>query len=146
MANDNEQVDWDKVNRGKVRYGFALELYKTGGELTNSKMGRIEAFVDYVMDGMGGLKKTMTSTKPTKKKKEPERSDELLSKEACQDIITTASEGSKAFIKGMVHIDAEGLKEDDLKKVLSALDSGKITMDNLQSSLDKIYVIKQGYK
>ena len=146
MANDNEQVDWDKVNRGNVRYGLALELYKKGGELTNSKMGRIEAFVDYVMDGMGGLKKTMTATKPTKKKKEPERSDELLSKEACQDIITTATEGSNAFIKGMVHIDAEGLKEDDLKKVLSALDSGKITMDNLQSSLDKIYVIKQGYK
>jgi len=146
MANDNEQVDWDKVNRGKVRYGFALELYKKGGDLKPSEMGRIEAFVDYVMDGMGGLKKTMTSTKPTKKKKEPERSDGLMSKEACQDIITTATEGSKAFIKGMVHIDAEGLKEDDLKKVLSALDSGKITMDNLQSSLDKIYVIKQGYK
>jgi len=146
MANDNEQVDWDKVNRGKVRYGFALELYKKGGDLKPSEMGRIEAFVDFVMDSADGLKKTMTSTKPTKKKKEPERSDELLSKEACQDIITTASEGSKAFIKGMVHIDAEGLKEDDLKKVLSALDSGKITMDNLQSSLDKIYVIKQGYK
>lgn len=25
---NNENVDWDKVNRGKVRYGFALELYK----------------------------------------------------------------------------------------------------------------------
>ena len=146
MANDNEQVDWDKVNRGKVRYGFALELYKKGGELKNSEMGRIEAFVDFVMDGIGGLQQEITSTKPSKKKKEPERSDELLSKEACQDIITTATEGSTAFIKGMVHIEAEGLKEDDLKKVLSALDSGKITMDNLQSSLDKIYVIKQGYK
>ena len=146
MANDNEQVDWDKVNRGKVRYGFALELYKKGGDLKNSEMGRIEAFVDFVMDGIGGLQQEITSTKPSKKKKEPERSDELLSKEACQDIITTATEGSKAFIKGMVHIDAEGLNEDDLKKVLSALDSGKITMDNLQSSLDKISVIKQGYK
>jgi len=69
-----------------------------------------------------------------------------MSKEACQDIITTATEGSKAFVKGMVHIDAEGLKEDDLAKVLSALDTDKITMDNLQSSLDRIHEIKQGYK
>ena len=146
MANDNEQVDWDKVNRGKVRYGFALELYKKGGELKNSEMGRIEAFVDFVMGGIGGLKKETTSTQPTKKKKKPERSNELMSKEACQDIITTATEGSKAFVKGMVHIDAEGLKEDDLAKVLSALDTDKITMDNLQSSLDRIQEIKQGYK
>ena len=25
---NNENVNWEKVNRGKVRYGFALELYK----------------------------------------------------------------------------------------------------------------------
>ena len=52
MDNSAEQVDWDKVNRGKVRYGFALELYKKGGELTLSGMGRIEAFVDFVMGDM----------------------------------------------------------------------------------------------
>ena len=41
MDNNVEQVDWDKVNRGKVRYGFALELYKKGGELNLSGMVRI---------------------------------------------------------------------------------------------------------
>ena len=46
----------------------------------------------------------------------------------------------------MVHIDAEGLHDNDLEKVLQALKTGKITMDNLQASLDKIQQIKQSYK
>ena len=48
----DNNVDWDKVNRGKVRYGFALELYKQGKMLVPSELGRIESFVDYVMDGL----------------------------------------------------------------------------------------------
>ena len=39
----DNNVDWDKVNRGKVRYGFALELYKSGKELKPTELGRIEA-------------------------------------------------------------------------------------------------------
>jgi hypothetical protein len=46
----------------------------------------------------------------------------------------------------MVHIDAEGLNDNDLEKVLQALKAGKITMDNLQASLDKIQIIKSSYK
>ena len=34
-----DNVDWDKVNRGKVRYGFALELYKKGKDLTPTELG-----------------------------------------------------------------------------------------------------------
>ena len=48
----DDKVDWDKVNRGKVRYGFALELYKKGGALVPSELGKVEAFVDYVMEGV----------------------------------------------------------------------------------------------
>jgi hypothetical protein len=70
----------------------------------------------------------------------------LIPKNECKEIIKTESEGSKAFVKAMVHIDAEGLKDDDLERVLQALKTGKITMDNLQASLDKIYSIKQTYK
>ena len=108
---NNENVNWDKVNRGKVRYGFALELYKSGGVLQPSEMGKIEGFVDYVME-----------------------------------VVKTETEGSRAFVKGMVHMDAEGLKEPDLKRVLDALESGKITMVNLQDSLDRIQSIKDSYK
>ena len=43
-------------------------------------------------------------------------------------------------------MDAEGLKEKDLDKVLEALDKGRINMDNLQDSLDRIHRIKELYK
>ena len=140
MDNNVEQVDWDKVNRGKVRYGFALELYKKGGELKPSDMGRIEAFVDFVMGGVDGLE--LIEDKPVEEK----RKSKLMSQLKCKQVIETESEGSKAFVKAMVHIDASGLQDDDLEKVLQALKTGKITMDNLQASLDKIYSIKQSYK
>ena len=138
MDNNVEQVDWDKVNRGKVRYGFALELYKKGGILKPSELGRIEAFVEYVMEGVEY--KATDGGKPDKSR------PKLIPKDECKEIIKTESEGSKAFVKAMVHIDAEGLKDDDLERVLQALKTGKITMDNLQASLDKIYSIKQTYK
>ena len=135
---NNENVDWDKVNRGKVRYGFALELYKKGEILKPSTMGKIEGFVQYVMDGPDY--DTTDEGKPDKS------NPKLMPKDECKKVITTETEGSKAFVKAMVHIDAEGLKDNDLEKVLQALKTGKITMDNLQASLDKIQQIKQSYK
>ena len=135
---NNENVNWDKVNRGKVRYGFALELYKSGGMLVPSEMGKIEGFVDYVMEG-GGDDLTVEKT--------PEESQSpLMSIDKCKEVVETEEEGSKAFVKGMVHMDAEGLKEPDLKRVLDALENGKITMVNLQDSLDRIQKIKDTYK
>ena len=69
-----------------------------------------------------------------------------MPKEECKRVIKEESEGSKAFVKAMVHIDAEGLQNNDLEKVLQALKTGKITIDNLQASLDKIQQMKQSYK
>jgi len=132
---NNGNVDWDKVNRGKVRYGFALELYKKGGILKPSELGKIEAFVNYVMEG---VEDDLTVIEAPVSK--------LMTSEECKQAIKTETEGSKAFVKALVHLDAEGLKEADLNKVLEALDSGKITMDNLQSSLDRIAEIKKSYK
>ena len=138
MSDNNEQVDWDKVNRGKVRYGFALELYKKGEILKPSEIGKIEGFVQYVMDGPDY--DTDDEGKPDKS------SPRLMPKEECKRVITEESEGSKAFVKAMVHIDAEGLQNNDLEKVLQALKTGKITIDNLQASLDKIQQMKQSFK
>jgi|TARA_R110000851_G_scaffold113260_1_gene237802 hypothetical protein len=135
---NNENVDWDKVNRGKVRYGFALELYKKGEILKPTTMGKIEGFVQYVMDGPDY--DTTDEGKPDKS------NPKLMPKEECKKVINEESEGSKAFVKAMVHIDAEGLKDNDLEKVLQALKTGKITMDNLQASLDKIQQIKKTYR
>ena len=135
---NNENVNWDKVNRGKVRYGFALELYKSGGVLQPSEMGKIEGFVDYVMEGVGD---DLTVNKTSDEPQSP-----LMSIDECKEVVKTETEGSRAFVKGMVHMDAEGLKEPDLKRVLDALESGKITMVNLQDSLDRIQSIKDSYK
>ena len=135
---NNENVDWDKVNRGKVRYGFALELYKKGEILKPSTMGKIEGFVQYVMDGPD----YDTDEEGNIDKSNPK----LMPKDECKKVLKEESEGSKAFVKAMVHIDAEGLHDNDLEKVLQALKTGKITMDNLQASLDKIQKIKQSYK
>jgi len=135
---NNENVNWDKVNRGKVRYGFALELYKKGGILKPSELGKIEGFVEYVMEGVEY--DTTDDGKPDKSR------PRLMSIDECKEVVKTETEGSRAFVKGMVHMDAEGLKEPDLKRVLDALESGKITMVNLQDSLDRIQSIKDSYK
>tara|TARA_A100001201_G_scaffold49879_1_gene49717 strand:- start:2140 stop:2583 length:444 start_codon:yes stop_codon:yes gene_type:complete len=131
----DNNVDWDKVNRGKVRYGFALELYKKGKDLTPSELGKIEAFVDYVMDGVEyqepneGSNAEPTPMVPIKDKvEEVEKANE------------------EAYIKQIVELEAEGLKDPDRDRVLKALASGKINRDNVQASLDKIQQIKESYK
>ena len=131
----DNNVDWDKVNRGKVRYGFALELYKKGKDLTPSELGKIEAFVDYVMDGVEyqepneGSKAEPIPMVPIKDKvEEVEKANE------------------EAYIKQIVELEAEGLKDPDRDRVLKALASGKINRDNVQASLDKIQQIRESYK
>ena len=133
---ENKEVDWEKVNRGKVRYGFALELYKKGEMLSPSKIGKIEAFVEYVMNGVD---EESAPDRPVVKKT-------IMNKEECKEILKTEEEGTAKFVKAMVHLDMGGLKEEDSEKVLEALNAGKITMDNLQVSLDKIHNIRKSYK
>ena len=128
-------MDWDKVNRGKVRYGFALELYKSGKELLPTELGRIEAFVDYVM---GGVEEDQD---------ESDNKKEVAKRIPIKDKVEeTAKSNEKAYIREMISLDSEGLNEKDKKSVLDALESGKITMDNLQASLDKIFEMKKKYK
>ena len=53
----------------------------------------------------------------------------------------TAEEHTRAII----HLEANGLKDNDLKAVLEALDAGKINQGNLSASVDKISDIKDEY-
>jgi hypothetical protein len=131
----DNNVDWDKVNRGKVRYGFALELYKKGKDLTPSELGKIEAFVDYVMEGVEYTEPSESSNaEPTPmvpikdKVEEVERANE------------------QAYIEQIVQLEADGLKEPHRDRVLKALANGKINRDNVQASLDKIQQIRESYK
>ena len=137
--NEEQQPDWDNINRGKVRHFFALELYKQGGKLTDSEIGTIEMYVEYVMDG--------ADFREVIKEKSALA---LMSRKECEDIITarlrdidsiTAEEHTKAI----VHLEVKGLKDNDLKPVLEALDAGKINQGNLTASIDKISNIKSEY-
>ena len=137
--NEEQQPDWDNINRGKVRHFFALELYKKGGKLTDSEVGTIEMYVEYVMNG-ADFRDVIKE----------ESALALMSKKECNDIITgrlrdvdsiTAEEHTRAII----HLEANGLKDNDLKAVLEALDAGKINQGNLKASIDKISNIKSEY-
>jgi len=131
----DNNVDWDKVNRGKVRYGFALELYKSGKELLPTELGRIEAFVDYVM---GGVEEDQD---------ESDNKKEVVKRIPIKDKVEeTAKSNEKAYIREMIALDSKGLNAKDKKSVYDALDNGKITMDNLQVSLDRIFEMKKKYK
>jgi|TARA_R100001530_G_scaffold59325_1_gene43015 hypothetical protein len=137
----NSEPDWDSINRGKVRHFFALELYKykldTEGysmSLKPSEKGIIDMFVSYVMDGDD--------------EKDESISERLMSEKECGAIIIgdsgkkiTAEEHTRAVI----HLEARGLKDSDLNKVLDALDDGRIKQDNLTASVDKIREIKSNY-
>ena len=143
--NEEQQPDWDNINRGKVRHFFALELYKyklrngDKAHLKPTEIGTIEMYVEYVMRG--------ADFKEVVKEKSALA---LMSRKECEDIITarlrdidsiTAEEHTKAII----HLEANGLKDNDLKPVLEALDAGKIHQGNLKASIDKIDNIKSEY-
>ena len=143
--NEEQQPDWDNINRGKVRHFFALELYKyklrngDKAHLKPTEIGTIEMYVEYVMRG--------ADFKEVVKEKSALA---LMSRKECEDIITarlrdidsiTAEEHTKAII----HLEANGLKDNDLKPVLEALDAGKIHQGNLKASIDKIDDIKSEY-
>jgi len=137
--NEEQQPDWDNINRGKVRHFFALELYKQGGKLTDTEIGTIEMYVEYIMSG-ADFREVIKEQSALA----------LMSRKECEDIITgrlrdidsvTAEEHTRAI----VHLEARGLKDNDLKPVLEALDAGKIKQDNLKASIDKIDNIKSEY-
>tara|TARA_Y100001963_G_C6718436_1_gene417902 strand:+ start:545 stop:949 length:405 start_codon:yes stop_codon:yes gene_type:complete len=131
----DDNVNWDKVNRGKVRYGFALELYKQGKMLVPSELGRIESFVDYVMEGVEYEQPSEgSSAEPT---------PHVPIKESVPEL---EQANEREFVKQLVTVEADGLKDPDRDRVLKALKDGKITKNNLQASLDKIQEIRESYK
>jgi len=136
----NSEPDWDNINRGKVRHFFALELYKhklkhnEKVSLRPSEKGIIEMFVDYVMNGDD--------------EKDESISARLMPKKECESIIVGDSGkkiSAEQHTRAVIHLEARGLKDSDLNKVLDALDDGKITQSNLTASVDKINDIKSNY-
>ena len=74
----------------------------------------------------------------------------LMSRKECEDIITARLRDIESITpeehtKAIIHLEANGLKDNDLKPVLEALDAGKIHQGNLKASIDKIDNIKSEY-
>jgi hypothetical protein len=143
--NEEQQPDWDNINRGKVRHFFALELYKyklrnsDKAHLKPTEIGTIEMYVEYVMNG--------AEFRELIKEKSALA---LMSRKECEDIITARlrdvdSITPEEHARAIIHLEADGLKDNDLKAVLEALDAGKINQDNLKASVDKISNIKSEY-
>ncbi len=131
MNNDNENVDWDKVNRGKVRYGFALELYKKSGKLTKTKMGEIEAFVDYVMLGIDVIDNDKKVGK-----------DRLMTIDECKKVFNNKHALPDDYVRATIHAECQDLKDEDVKSIMTAFNAGKITMSNLDACVDRIVEMK----
>tara|TARA_R100001530_G_scaffold120792_1_gene88108 strand:- start:1237 stop:1656 length:420 start_codon:yes stop_codon:yes gene_type:complete len=131
MNNDNENVDWDKVNRGKVRYGFALELYKKSGKLTKTKIGEIEAFVDYVMLGIDVIDNDKKVGK-----------DRLMTIDECKKVFNNKHALPDDYVRATIHAECQDLKDEDVKSIMTAFNAGKITMSNLDACVDRIVEMK----
>ncbi len=127
MNDNNDSVNWDKVNRGKVRYGFALELYKRGGMLTPSDIGDIEAFVDYVMLGVEAL---ADSNKVGKER--------LMTDNECREVLNNKNASEDDYVRATIHAECQDLDEEDVKKIQTAYNNGRITMSNLDECVNRM--------
>ena len=141
--------DWDHINRGKVRHFFALELYKQGGKLTDSEIGTIEMYVEYVMDG-ADFRELIKEESDLALVSEKESDIELMSEKECTDIITARDRDAESVTaeehtRAVIHLEANGLKDNELKSVIGALDAGEIHQGNLSASVNKINNIKSEY-
>ena len=103
--------------------------------LVPSELGRIESFVDYVMEGVEYEQPNEGSNA------------EPTPKVPIKDVVPEIEKANeRKFVEQLVTVEADGLKDPDRDRVLKALKDGKITKENLQASLDKIQEIREGYK
>ena len=124
--NDNKQPDWDKITEGKIRHGFALASFTKGDKLDDQLIQDIEAWVGYVVNGIDWV--------GFKGDDMPDEGETLFPE--LDDTDTFES---------IIRNEVKKLKQVDADKVISALDSGKITASNLDECLTRISDIKDGY-
>ena len=132
MSNGNP--NWDKIAEGKVRHGFAIEAFKKEMPLNKETMDEIDRWVYFVMHGIEGLEKIISDSK-----KSP---DEKL-----VDKVVDATNGEKItdenHVENKIKEAVEGLGKRNANKVMKALKEGKITLGNLDTSLERIQEMKQ---
>jgi glycine cleavage system pyridoxal-binding protein P len=102
--------------------------------LNKETMDEIDRWVYFVMHGIEGLKKIISDSK-----KSPD--EELVDK------VVEATNGEKItdenHVENKIKEAVEGLGKRNANKVMKALKEGKITLGNLDTSLERIQEMKQ---
>ena len=128
--------DWDKITEGKIRHGVAVAYIEKGKELTPDSMKDMEKWVQFIIHGYDGIKGMLDKKKAMD---DGELKDEV-SKVFDGEVVKQSDED---YVKEEIENAVKGLGAKDKNKVMYQLKNGNITLDNLQSCLNRIEVLKK---
>lgn len=135
MSDNNKTPDWDKITEGKIRHGIAVEAFAKGMDLDAKNMKLIEKWVQFIIHGYDTIKHIL------------DENDKMTSGEL-KDAVIEKFDGEVLDGDENEHVEKKiqeavaGLGKRDANKVLKALKDGKITITNLDKSLDRIKEMK----
>lgn len=132
---DNKQPDWDKITEGKIRHGVAVEAFSKGMQLNAKNMKEIEKWVQFIIHGYDSIKHILDEND---KLTNGELKDAVVEKFDGEVLEGTDEEHVEKKVKEAM----EGLGKRDSNKVLKALKDGKISIGNLDRSLERIKEMK----
>lgn len=132
---DNKQPDWDKITEGKIRHGVAVEAFSKGMQLNAKNMKEIEKWVQFIIHGYDTIKHILDEND---KLTNGELKDAVVEKFDGEVLEGTDEEHVEKKVKEAM----EGLGKRDSNKVLKALKDGKISIGNLDRSLERIKEMK----
>ena len=135
MSDNNKTPDWDKITEGKIRHGIADEAFAKGMDLDGKNMKLIEKWVQFIIHGYDTIKDMLDENDKLTNGK---LKDAIVDKFDGEILDGDENEHVEKKIKDAV----EGLGKRDSNKVLKALKDGKITITNLDKSLDRIKEMK----
>jgi len=133
---DNKQPDWDKITEGKIRHGVAVEAFSKGMQLNAKNMKEIEKWVQFIIHGYDTIKHILDEND---KLTNGELKDAVVEKFDGEVLEGTDEEHVEKKVKEAM----EGLGKRDSNKVLKALKDGKISIGNLDRSLERIKEMKR---
>lgn len=134
----DQQPDWDKITEGKIRHGVAVEAFSKGMKLDAETMKEVEKWVQFIIHGYDGIKEALDQANESKKLTDDEVKDAVVDKFDGEVIKETDEE----YVKNAIEKAVKTLGQKDKNKVLYQLKQGNITVDNLESCLSKIEVMK----
>jgi len=128
--------DWDKITEGKIRHGVAVAYIEEGKELTPDNMKDMEKWVQFIIHGYDGIKGMLD-------KKKAMDDGELKEKVTKVFEGKVVNQSDEDYIKEEIENAVKGLGAQHKNKVMYQMKNGTITLDNLQSCLDRIEVLKK---